>query len=224
MFPVSAVTGTYYVTVLGNQYRYDGLAWQIDSTTNPIAGAQGVQGLTGISGSTGIQGYTGSGGSTNDGTNITYSDSGSVAQKVSPKVYGQMRCDQTMVKSILPSTYFQFADFTSDFVSSLVSATNNQFVIQNGGDGTYCIGFSLNSQQPDNGKVQRWKISVDGTMVQSFFTALSTLNQYYEMAGTVVTPLNKDSTVTLWGLHQLGSTANITTAPGVVFYLYRVGR
>jgi len=58
MFPNSQTSGTAYQTLLGTKYLFDGVAWQLDSTS---LGSTGLQGITGLVGSTGVQGGTGVG-------------------------------------------------------------------------------------------------------------------------------------------------------------------
>jgi len=73
MFPNSQTSGTAYQTLLGTKYLFDGIAWQLDSTSLGSTGLQGAigntgaQGITGL-GTTGLQGYTGAQGVTGLGT------------------------------------------------------------------------------------------------------------------------------------------------------------
>jgi len=220
-FPVSAATNTTYQTLLGTQYRYDGLAWQLD-TTSAGGGATGLQGVTGIGGSNGAQGATGVG-ATNDGYAVTFTDALSVAQRIAPASYAQLRCDQTTSRLINANTWTQFSDFTGDMSSSTMNlSVGDKIIVGNGGDGTYCVGFSSVLQ----GTVSTWYqvgLYKDGVRVApSLFSFAQATNQWINIAGANIMTLAKDSTLELY--YTVAATATVKTAPWMYLYAHRIGR
>ena len=219
MFPWSPSLDTTYCNVLGTDYRYDGTAWQVN--TPSTQGITGIQGSNGLKGVTGLQGAIGVG-SSNDGTNITFTDSKSVAQKVSPAAYGQVKSDSTVNYSVATKTWTRFTDWTGDS-SSLINITNSSMIVKRGGDGCYYVGYSM-PVMPDAATMTQVGIYIDGSRAFSTYNYFPNASKYFRYCAGKLFNLVKDSTVDLYVSHGSASTQNLTIGSGSFFFMNRVGR
>jgi hypothetical protein len=221
--PASAATGVMYRTVLGTQYRYDGIAWQLDTIT-ACMGLTGIQGLTGVQGITGVQGSTGSA-ATNDGYALTFTDAQSVAQRVPPESYGQMRCDQTVFKSATGAAWNRMQDWTGDMSSSTINLIDDKIVIGAGGDGTYMVGFYADIDLNSRSWAQ-FGVYKDGTRTFPSVFTFESQNALYEwyrsMSGAGMHTARKDTTFELY--YCVASSTDIKISPHCRFWAYRIGR